>query len=51
MGISVSGAWAGMAASNVVQGVHIGAAFLWGHWKIVGRELVNERQQGSAGRG
>jgi Na+-driven multidrug efflux pump len=40
---SARGVWAGMAASNVVQGVLFASAFLWGHWKVVGRRLGDER--------
>jgi len=37
---SAAGVWAGMAASNVVQALLFVAAFVWGHWKMVGSRLV-----------
>jgi len=36
----VSGVWAAMAASNVVQGVLFTAAFLWGRWQRIGQRLA-----------
>jgi Na+-driven multidrug efflux pump len=35
-----TGVWAGLAASNVVQGLIFIAAFRWGHWKRIGRAYV-----------
>ncbi len=34
------GVWAGIAASNVVQGLFFVGAFRWGRWKAVGRRHV-----------
>ena len=41
---SAAGAWAGMAASNVVQALLFVAAFLWGRWKTVGSRLVESAE-------
>jgi len=39
---SVTGIWAGLAASNIVQGTLFAAAFLWGRWKIIGESHLQQ---------
>jgi len=39
---SVTGIWAGLAVSNVIQGTLFAAAFLWGRWKIIGESHLQQ---------